>query len=534
MHTRQNILLITADQWRGDCLGVMGHPVVRTPHMDALARDGTLFRRHYAGAAPCGPARACLYTGLYQMNNRVVRNGTPLDHRFDNIARAARRCGYDPTLFGYTDVTADPRTLHENDPLLTSYEGVLPGFTARQLLPEHETPWQTWLKSRGHAIDRRRNIHLPDGTSGGSISNAPTRYGRDETQTAFLTDCFLDWFDEQPDDKPWFAHVSFLRPHPPFVAPEPFNRMYDAGDGPAYVRHATREAEAALHPYLAYRFESQNKSDYYPDAEGRVRDWTANDFDQLRATYYGMITEVDGQLGRIFSKLKNASVWDNTIVVVTSDHGEMMGDHWSLGKSGFFDASFHIPLIIRAPVAAVLNTEHIVDAFTEASDLFPTLLDLMRTQPTNGLDGRSLLPFLRGQSIAGWRDAAHWEYDFRDIAEHRTERHFDLASNQCNMSVYRDSDFKYVHFAGLPPLLFDLTTDPGELHNVAHHPQYLDARLNCCEKMLAWRAAHFDQTLANLEVTTTGLEAAAYLDVTTLQGPDPNPETHGMDLTISC
>ena len=126
---KPNILLITADQWRGDCLSAIGHPTVRTPNVDALAREGVLFRRHYAGTAPCSPARATLYTGLYQANHRVCQNGSPLDARFDNLALAARRAGYDPTLFGYTDVSPDPRVVDPQDPVLTSYEGVLPGFT---------------------------------------------------------------------------------------------------------------------------------------------------------------------------------------------------------------------------------------------------------------------------------------------------------------------------------------------------------------------------------------------------------------------
>ena len=111
MTDKPNILLITADQWRGDCLSALGHPQVLTPAVDALAAEGTLFARHYAGAAPCSPARASLYTGLYQMNHRVCRNGTPLDRRFDTVALAARRAGYDPTLFGYTDTAPDPRGL---------------------------------------------------------------------------------------------------------------------------------------------------------------------------------------------------------------------------------------------------------------------------------------------------------------------------------------------------------------------------------------------------------------------------------------
>ena len=115
-----NILFITADQWRGDSLGYAGHPLVKTPHLDALAADATAFLNHFSNAAPCSPARACLYTGLYQMTNRVVRNGTPHAHRFDNVALAARRQGFSPTLFGYTDQSADPTVVPAGDPRLTS------------------------------------------------------------------------------------------------------------------------------------------------------------------------------------------------------------------------------------------------------------------------------------------------------------------------------------------------------------------------------------------------------------------------------
>ena len=131
-----NILLITLDQFRGDCLSCAGHPVVRTPNLDELAQNGVRFSRHYSQAAPCGPGRASLYTGLYQAQHRVVGNGTPLDRRFDNIAWAARRAGYRPTLFGYTDQAIDPRDVTDPaDPRLSSYEGVLPGFEVGLDLP---------------------------------------------------------------------------------------------------------------------------------------------------------------------------------------------------------------------------------------------------------------------------------------------------------------------------------------------------------------------------------------------------------------
>ena len=169
-------------------------------------REGVLFRRHYAGAAPCSPARACLYTGLYQMNNRVCRNGTPLDARHGNIALAARRLGYDPTLFGYTDVAPDPRHRAPGDPLLKSYEGVLPGFTRapaparapeamavlaggtrrrlRRRLSRHPPPAPRASARRDHQRaaglfrrTRRRPPSWPASSSAGSASRTRARPG---------------------------------------------------------------------------------------------------------------------------------------------------------------------------------------------------------------------------------------------------------------------------------------------------------------------------------------------------------------------
>ncbi|HWT57237.1 MAG TPA: alkaline phosphatase family protein [Rhizobium sp.] len=497
---RPNILLITADQWRGDCLSAVGHPCVTTPNVDVLAREGTLFRRHYAGAAPCSPARATLYTGLYQMNHRVCRNGSPLDARFDNLALAARRAGYDPTLFGYTDTAPDPRGMDANDPHLTTYEGVLPGFISRQLLPEHEKQWLSWLRSRRHANAVSRDIHIPVGAEAGDISDAAPAYSSDETQTAFLAGEFIRWLGEQ--DRPWFAHVSFLRPHPPFSVPAPFNRMFKPGEGPAFARAANREAEEASHPYLAYAMPRTGKGAFIHGATGPLSDWNGEDFAAIRAIYYGMIAEVDAQLGRIWQALKDAGAWDDTLIVFTSDHAEMAGDHWTLGKGGFFDGSYHIPLVIRDPASGAAGG--IVDHFTSAADIFPTLCERLGIEAKNGLDGLSLMPFVNGGSGQGWRDAAFWEFDFRDIAGGEAERYFRLKPNECNLAVIRDAQFKYVHFAALPPLLFNVSDDPMELDNIAGDPAYAAIRLGYAEKLLSLRARHLDQTLAYTELTEKG------------------------------
>ncbi|MBO9100297.1 MULTISPECIES: alkaline phosphatase family protein [unclassified Rhizobium] len=497
---RPNVLLITADQWRGDCLSAVGHPAVRTPNIDALAAEGVLFKRHFAGTAPCSPARATLYTGLYQMNTRVCRNGSPLDARFDNLALAARRGGYEPTLFGYTDTAPDPRSLQGADPHMTTYEGVLPGFTARQLLPEHEKQWLSWLRARGHEEATSRHIHIPVGANPGEITNGAPSYSKDETQTAFLIGEFERWLGEQ--DAPWFAHVSLLRPHPPFSVPAPYNTMFAPEDGPEFARAETVAAEHALHPYLAYAMPQNNQGYYIHGGDGPLSDWSSEDFRAIRAIYYGMIAEVDAQIGRACQALKDAGVWDKTVIIFTSDHAEMAGDHWTLGKGGFFDGSYHIPLVVRDPKATGNGT--VIEQFTSSVDIFPTLCDRLGLDADNHLDGETLVPFLNGAAPAGWRDAAFWEFDFRDIRHSLPEQHFGLRPNECNLSVIRDAAFKYVHFAGLPPLLFDLQADPGELRNLAEEPAYLATRLRYAERLLSVRARHLDQTLAYTELTEDG------------------------------
>lgn len=493
---RPNILLLTCDQWRGDSLGAAGHPVVRTPHTDALARQGVTFLRHYAGSAPCAPARACLYTGLYQMTNRVCRNGTPLDDRHDNIARAARRAGYDPTLFGYTDVAPDPRRHHPDDPVLKSYEGVLPGFTTRLLLPEHQKPWLSWLKARGHDVSMGSPaIHVPPG-SNGNIGNLPPAYSKDETETAFVAGEFIRWLGEQESAAPWFAHVSFIRPHPPFVVPEPYNTMYDPAEGPGFSRGESLKGEAAIHPLHAHALEATKVKKFLPGAKGRVAGLSEDDFRLIRSLYWGMISEVDDQLGRIWQALEAAGCWDDTVIVLTGDHAEMMGDHFTFGKGGFFDGSYHIPLVVRDPRRRKAAGRK-VERFTEAVDIMPTLAELMGTGVPSHLDGHSLAPFLDGKEPETWRDAAHWEHDFRSVDDGKMEARFGVDSRSLNLAVIRSHRHKYVHFGGgLPPVLFDLADDPAETRNLAGDPSYASVQLEMAERLLAWRARHLDQSLA--------------------------------------
>mgnify|MGYP001202590763 CR=1 FL=1 len=442
---------------------------------------------------------------------RRRRNGPGLDARHDNIALAARRAGYTPTLFGYTDTSPDPRGLDRADPALRTYEGILPGFVPRVLLPEHQKPWLSWLAARGVDVDAGFPATPTPAKRAPEVSSAPPVYSKDETPAAFIAGEFIRWLGEQDAGEPWFAHLSFISPHPPFIVPEPFNTMYHPSDGPALRRAADGEAEAAIHPFAAWAMERLKKAKFIPGAKGKVRDWSEDEVRRIRATYWGMITEVDGQLGRVFDAVAARGAWDDTVVVFMSDHAEMMGDHFSMGKGGFYDQSYHVPLVIRDPRRRKTKGSH-VDRFTEAVDIMPTLLELIGAQVPAHLDGRSLVPFLDGGSPKTWRDAAHWEFDFRSVSSGKAEKRFGLSSRQCNLAVIRTERWKYVHFGGgLPPVLFDLRDDPHETRNLAGDAGYVSVRLEMAERLLEWRATHLDQSLAVLELTDAGVAGKPYL-----------------------
>ena len=521
----KNILFITADQWRGDCISalsprtqgsdcttVSGSAPVQTPHLDGLAEEGVLFTRHYAQAVPCGPSRASLHTGMYLMNHRSGTNGTPLDARHSNWALELRRAGYDPVLFGYTDTSVDPRLYEPDDPILRSYEGLLPGLTPGVVMENDVTPWVEWLRGKGVetpaegiALYRQKQgtLEWEDGADAPSALTLPAELH----DTRFMTDQCMAYLARAT--QPWCVHLSLLRPHPPWIAPEPYNRLYPPGRLAAPVKCATVADEARQHPWLAHQLERPLFR--APQCEAKLR--------RLKASYYGLMSEVDDNLGRLFQQLKHTDQWNDTLIVFTSDHGEQMGDHWLLGKCGYFDQSYHIPLIVRDPDARADGTRgEALNCFTENVDIMPTLLDWCGLDIPVQCDGLSVLPLLHSRDAGKssgetakekitdhWRKAVHWEYDFRDPANAVAEDELQIGLHQCSLNVIRDEHYKYVHFSGLPPLLFDLQSDPEEFHNLAQNPDYQSVLLSYTQQLLSWRMEHSEQTLTHLLLTEEGV-----------------------------
>ena len=495
-----NILFITADQMRGECLSLLGHPHVNTPNLDALARDGMLFNRHYAQATPCAPSRSSLHTGMYLQNHRCVINGAPLDDRFSNWAREVSAAGYQPSLFGYTDSAVDPRGLDPADPRLHHYSEPLPGIASYTPISD-EVPieWVEYLQQQGYPERDRpwSNYSIieegVDWAQGGDRV-LPLAIKAEDHETHYMVNRCIDWIGEQQE--PWITHLSLLRPHPPFAAPEPYNLHHDPARMPSPSRADKPDDEAGQHPLLDYFI---NHSRFRAPDEIRQTQ-------QDMVNYFGLIDEVDDNLGRLFASLKAGGHWDSTLIVFTSDHGEQLGDHWLMSKLGFYDESYHIPLIIRDPrPQADASRGTRINEFSESVDLMPTMLDWLGLEVPSQCDGFSLLPAIReGAMPAGWREEAHWEADFRNVRDDYVEKHLGLTMHQCGLSVIRDHRYKYVHFAGLAPLFYDLQQDPGEFVNQAENPDYQTRVLEYAQKMLTWKINHADRGLTEISLGEGG------------------------------
>ncbi|MGB3242921.1 MAG: sulfatase-like hydrolase/transferase [Sulfitobacter sp.] len=503
MSSAKNVLFIVMDQLRADCVFGELAEHLDLPNLRALMADAVTFQRHYSVVNPCGPARASLLTGQYAMNHRSVRNGTPLRHDVPNVATEMRKAGYLPMLFGYTDTSQDPRHFHANDPALRTYEHPLPGFQeVLEMRFEMSYPWRSHLMNQGYAFDTYADVFRPAAPDGGMPKiNDPALYRAADSDTAFLTNRFLDTMPGYKGQN-WFAHLTYIRPHPPLVAPAPFNEMYDPAKIPLPIRLADPEDEIANHAFFGPTITSKTPAGIvvgFPELEA-----TDDTIQTLRSLYFGLIAEVDLHIGRVIKFLKDSGQYEDTLIIVTADHGEMLGDRHSWGKFTVHDAAYHVPLIIRQPGNAA-RAGTIMSQPTETIDITPTILEWSGQAVPNSMDGRSLLPLLRGEAPGDWRTYTVSEFDFSEPeAPTIWETMLGTGPSDSSLMILRDTRFTLVQFAAeLPPILYDHEAG-GEAKNVAAQPDY-QADLNRLTRlMLQHRMKNMDHTLSLVTITSDG------------------------------
>jgi arylsulfatase A-like enzyme len=216
---------------------------------------------------------------------------------------------------------------------------------------------------------------------------------------------------------------------------------------------------------------------------------------ELRAQYYGMITEVDAQLGRVVEAVKARGEWDDTVIVVASDHGEQLGDHGLVEKLGYFEESYHVPLLVRDPRRPSVHGA-VVEAFTENVDVLPTVCELLGAEIPAQVDGLPLTAFLEGTDPPWWRDAAHWEWDWRFVFIGSSERGWplDRRLERQNLAVVRTLSHSYVHFGDGSWRCFDLGED-STWRTECHDPEVV---LPLAQALAGWRQEHLDRTYTSM------------------------------------
>ncbi|MFN4087995.1 MAG: sulfatase-like hydrolase/transferase [Alphaproteobacteria bacterium] len=485
-----NVLFVTLDQCRADILTGRLAAAAPTPNLDRLAARGTIYANHFTAAVPCGPARASLLTGLHAFNHRAVRNGTPLAAHHAGLGTCLRAAGIEPLLFGYTDIAPDPTGRPAADPDLRTYEGVAPGFREMtEMRFETGLEWLGHLRARGYDVpdpapERLMDVFRPrDGTPDG-----PAIYRAEDSDTAYLTDRVLQALDIRRH-RPWFAHVAYLRPHPPLVAPAPWHRAVDPAAVPVPV------SAHADHPFRDAWFSAPTVRGLFWGYDGRAAGLAPDLTARLRAVYLGLVAEVDHHVGRLLDWLDATGQSERTLVLLTADHGEMLGDQGMWGKESVFAPAHHVPLILCDPLRPGGGRE---DRITCSVDVAPTLLDWLGLPVPPAMDGRPLA----APALPGVPGLALTELELgHPAAPTRFQKAWGLDEQRCNAAVLRDPRWTLVHFnGGLPPLLFDRTADPDETRDLAGEPAAAGELLRMTRAMLDLRMTRADRRLTGLTI----------------------------------
>lgn len=488
MAKARNILFIMCDQLRGDYLSCTGHPRLETPHIDGLATKGVIFNKAYCQAPICGGSRMCFYTGRYAFTHGATWNGVPLPVGEKTMGDHLRPLGLRVGLVGKTHMVADREGMDRvgldpatDDGLLISQCGFEPyerddglhGLAERakdlaynkylwDLGYDGDNPWHDWANS----------AEGPDGEilSGWNMRNChlPARIKEEHSETAYMTNRAMEFITETGDD-PWCLHLSYIKPHWPYIAPAPYHNMYSGNDILPANRHPKEKEDG--HPVLqAYA----TREDCITFSRDDVRQ-------NVIPAYMGLIKQIDDHMGRLFAFLEEQGRMDDTMIVFTSDHGDYLGDHWLGEKELFHEESVRIPMIVYNPDESADATRGTTDdRLVESIDLLPTFVDALGGDvPRHVLEGRSLVPVMEGTDPE-WRSYAISESEY---ATRVPIWDMGIEPVEARATMVRTQDWKYVHHEKYRPELFDLKNDPEELNDLGDDPAYEETRVQLREMM---------------------------------------------------
>lgn len=409
-------------------MGCAGHPAVKTPNLDALAADGTRFANAYSPSPICVPARACLATGRSVHETGYWDNATPYDGSIRSWAHRLRDEGHHVCAIGKLHYrgSEDDVGFSETIDNLHVHEGFGDLFgLVRKSAPE-----------RDGAQNYARHI--------GPQESSYTRYDR---KIAVRAEQWLRERAAAPEGKPWLLFVGFVMPHFPLQAPPNYYAMYDEAEIP--MPRLSAPDERARHPFLRAMTEVLPYDKYFTEEARRT----------AIQSYLGMVSLLDHHIGRLRTALDEAGLGDSTRVIYASDHGELLGNHGMWGKMCFFEESVGVPLIVSG---AGVDKGRVEDSPVTLLDMYPTFLEALGVTPDDQevhLSGRSLFETLR-----------------QPQPERLILSEYHAAGAATGGFMVRKGRWKYIHYVGMPPQLFDLWSDPHEAVDLGDSPQHEEIR----------------------------------------------------------
>ncbi|MEM8793490.1 MAG: sulfatase-like hydrolase/transferase [Pseudomonadota bacterium] len=411
MSKPHNLLIVISDEHRRDAMGCMGHPIVKTPHLDALAARGTVFDNAYTPSPMCVPTRAALACGEHVHRCRYWDSATAYEGKRTSWMHRVRDVGVEVTSIGKLHFRSG-----EDD-----------NGWSEEILPMHVVGGVGWVA--GLLRENPPEYHQA-GELAADVGQGASTYTDYDRQ---ITEAAEEWLKNRGDD-PWIGFVSLVSPHYPLTAPEEFYALYDPDEMPLPVAY---EPEARPdHPEIAHLLKFFDYDTYFDPAKLR----------EAKAAYFGLCSFMDHCVGRVLAALEASGQADDTLVLYTSDHGEMLGDHGIWTKQVMYEASAGVPMILAGPS---VPAGHRVKTGASLIDIAPTALELAGTSAD--LPGASLV----------WLANAPDDPDRTILSEYHD------GGSSTGAFMVRWDRWKLVHYAGQPDQLFDLTADPDELTDLA-------------------------------------------------------------------
>ena len=421
---RPNVLLILTDDQRYDALSCMGHPYLKTPHIDGLANEGLLFKNHFCTTSLCSPSRASILSGLYAHSHGVSNNFTEYPKGMVSFPMRLQDSGYKTAYVGKWHMG------EKND------------------MPRPGFDYFVTHKGQGKYFDTEFNFN-------GNNRRIVRGY-----YTTVVTDMAMDWIKSHKSNDPWAMMIGHKAPHSFYLPEEKYQHVFDSAeiqypksafdldDKPAWFKKRLDTWHGIYGPLFNWRKKFPDES-----PEG------VKDFARMVRAYWGTLLSVDDSVGRLCQFLKDRGELDNTLVIFTSDNGLLEGEHGMVDKRTGHEPSIRIPLVVRYP--ALTKRGKVIPQMTATIDFAPTILDICGAKPLEKVHGHSWKRLAQGDA-SDWRTSFYYEYNY--------EHQFPYTPNVRALRTDRWKYIRYPHGDGSPDRhkaeLYDLNVDPDENRNL--------------------------------------------------------------------